>query len=247
MSLNSVFGQETDPMSSRSVIRLAVVLGTVGVLGLVTVPSANATITINLGGLTATSPAGTVPPDTLTATITPSSTTFDGVPITVQGVVATQDINGTTGCAETNTVTIQLHNDSTTTAVDVPIVVTADSFLAPNGPVTVTNSFGTSVVDTGSSVDFTATAGSIGPLPTLTLVGAGQATVSPPPVSLGGSLTTPYTVIQTITAHLLPGAGINFSATTTTCAVPEPGSLAMTFLALPLLGFGYRRFRRRGE
>ena len=57
--------------------------------------------------------------------------------------------------------------------------------------------------------------------------------------------TSAFTVTQTLTFVLQAGASINYAGSSNVAAVPEPGTIAMAFTALPLLGLGYWRHRRR--
>jgi hypothetical protein len=57
----------------------------------------------------------------------------------------------------------------------------------------------------------------------------------------------PYSKTIEFDITLAPGASLTLrnDQLQNTTVVPEPGSVAMTFLALPLLGIGYRMARRR--
>jgi len=56
-----------------------------------------------------------------------------------------------------------------------------------------------------------------------------------------------YSITSVATFTVTAGGQGNFDTHVNVTAVPEPGTLAMAFLAVPLMGIGYRLLRRRHE
>jgi hypothetical protein len=148
------------------------------------------------------------------------------------------------GSGEVDTSTIQL-TDQGSNPVTVNVVVTANLFGSPIGQAVATDSFAGSILGVGSTATFNGAVTGIGAIPQLTLVGNGQNTLEPTPTSAAGTLTNPYTVVQTLAINLLPGQLATFTVTTEVVAVPEPATSALALTGLPLIGLVWARLRRR--
>jgi len=93
-----------------------------------------------------------------------------------------------------------------------------------------------------------------------TLLGTGDFTNGPQNVTFTGSTFSTgsatgtfdrdnlnYSITAVIVANVSGGGEGNFASHINVTAVPEPGTLAMAFMAVPLMGVGYRLRRRRRE
>jgi len=140
---------------------------------------------------------------------------------------------------------LTINNTSITTTSGGALTVTlADTgFTAPGtGNAFLDTQLSTTQLPTGSTVtSHSAVNGTAGGNVTLNTVSGGLRE----DIVLVG--TNPFT-LSNVTAFNMAGAGtLQFTGITTVTAVPEPGTMAMAFSALPLLGLGYWRHRRRGQ
>ncbi len=170
----------------RHILRLAVALSAIGISTSWVVPQAEASITITLsngtGSTSATNPAD--PTTGGTSASIASGAYFGGAQgpsVQVNILGATQSLNDNSS-SQTDSTSIRLSNTSAV-AETLTLTVLADRFFVPPaGHATATDSFGTSNITSGSSADFVATVQGNPQLTNLHMTGAGQNTVSPPPV-----------------------------------------------------------------
>lgn len=136
--------------------------------------------------------------------------------------------------------TINNTSISSTTGGTLTVTVEDDHFTVPlsGRPVDLQSQLSTTQLPTGSQITLTSYLdGNPGTPILLTTVGGSLVSDS---VTIGSN---PYT-LRSVTTFTLSGAGMVQFTGNTAVALPEPGTLVMGLLAVPLLGVGYRLRRR---
>jgi len=123
------------------------------------------------------------------------------------------------------------------------------TLVAPGGGETVTGTITGINVSTNGTSGGTNTTGTVN-ITNLAISGSGNADLTTfynQAVAGGGigALTFQFIPSQSLTQLLNGTNSTSYSGTVTAAAVPEPGTLVMAFVALPLLGIGYRLRRRK--
>jgi len=168
-------------------------------------------------------------------------TNFAGNPVTNKGsLTTTTTVNTANAPAVISDLTVlsQVVDDGTSTL---------STFTIPTG----TNFLVTTNLD---SVSGTATSGTANGSTTVNGTTVATASISIPPLeeSINSGLASGgpgYTLFNTTVISGLNNSAdtVAISLASTVAAVPEPGTLAMAFMAVPLMGVGYRLRRRRRE
>lgn len=250
-------------MFGKRMSRWTIAVVAIGAAAFWAVPSdASVSITLSTsptGATTIASNPATVQPGPVGVTAsTTAPVTQDG--ITVNSASSTQSYQPPTNPieAESQSTVINLSNSGTATQT-FTITVASDFANSPlvlsfPGGGTATSSLESSHMDPNTSMSLEATISpTTGPGGVTTLNGMSLSGPIPPTATVnapttGLQITAPgFTITQTATITMAANTTMQFIATTTVTPVPEPGSMAMSLLALPLLGLGYRMFRRRGE
>jgi len=116
-------------------------------------------------------------------------------------------------------------------------------FTAPSaGPASMTSQLSTTQLPLGTTITLTSFLNAMTGTP-LTLLTTGG-TTGTDVVNIGG---TPYTLGNVTTFTLEGRAALLFTGNTTVTAAPEPATVAMAATALPILGLGWWRRRRRTQ
>lgn len=202
-------------------------------------PSADAALTLTL--YQASNQAGTqvvVNEIGTTGTAVFAGTIGDFTGVTATAGSNSPGTNGPTGAFLTQT-TITLSNTSGSTQTIVAIA-NDGGFLAPaTDPVLATAAISGSDLTGSGQATYVATVDST-VLPTVSIPGIDAATTS-----ANVTVAAPYSMNGVLSITLAAGQTATITGTTRVNAVPEPGTIAMAFMAAPLLGLGYYRHRRR--